>query len=226
MSNLTIGKIVNNIVTLILSTHANEANLVTYGSIVVAGVSYQIHTKFSVNVPNYLGFTHKTRCLCHVESVSGTVEIENPVEIVVASGVKIGGVTPQRVFRNGKDTQDVGAVYLSDNQFAEQQVTRANYVAADAFGPARYVENAVVLPQREAIFTSPGDVINNGLLCSTPFGKRLEVELYELNSRQSLCPEGATFFGVGNCRQTPLANNPITIKMRLLFLDEDDLKDY
>ena len=77
MSNLTIGKIVNNTVTLILSTHANETNLVTHGSIVVAGVSYQIHTKFSVNVPNYLGFTHKTRCLCHVESVTGTVDRVN-----------------------------------------------------------------------------------------------------------------------------------------------------
>ena len=125
MSNLTIGKIANNSVTLVLSSEQSEVNRAELLSVSGAFVNVLLHTRFWATVPNSMGFTHKTRCLCHVESVSGTVEIRDPALQVSALGVRIGGMNPQRIFRNGADVQDVGEVYLSHNQVHTFEPKRA-----------------------------------------------------------------------------------------------------
>ena len=240
MSNLTIGKIANNSMTLVLASNilqsppeVNQAILHTIPDPnTLAPVPF--HSKFTIHIPNSLGFTHQTMCLCHVESVTGVVECENANEMVSALGVRISGMGPQRVFRNGTDTQDVGMVYLTDNQYAEQTFTRSTVVSAPFSiaqnpGPERFVKTQPIGSNKQGILISIGDVINNGVLCSTPFGKHLQVELYEYVTRRPLCPPGAQFLphGAGGThQQTPLAANAVNIKLRLLFLDENDLKDY
>ena len=72
------------------------------------------------------------------------------------------------------------------------------------------------------IYLGVGDIINDGVLCQSPFGKRLRVEVYELSTGYKLVPPGYAVYG----KQTHLADNDLTIKIRLLFLDENDLKDY
>ena len=66
------------------------------------------------------------------------------------------------------------------------------------------------------------------MLCATPFGKRLEVEVFDLVSRKPLITRDFAPLNefVNTHQGTPLADNNVTIKLRLLFLDENDLKDY
>ena len=238
MSNLTIGKIANNSVTLVLSSEQrSEVNRAELLNVSAGFVNVNLHTRFWVTVPNSMGFTHKTRCLCHVESVSGTVEIRDPALQVSALGVRIGGMNPQRIFRNGADVQDVGEVYLSHNQVHTLEPRRAQVGALlTAFGPAAATEAGEIKYGSEvagpvettATFVGQGDVVSSGVLCATPFGKRLEVEVFDLVSRKPLIARvlaGAAEF-VNTHQATPLADNNVTIKLRLLFLDENDLKDY
>ena len=233
MSNLTIGKIANNSVTLVLtSEQRSEVNRAELLSVSAGFVNTHLHTRFWVTVPNSMGFTHKTRCLCHVESVSGTVEIRDPALQVSALGVRIGGMNPQRVFRNGADVQDVGEVYLSHNQVHTLEPRRAAAIlqpgpAAEA-GKILFGSQVAGPVETTATFVGQGDVVSSGVLCSTPFGKRLEVEVFDLVSRKPLIARalaGAAEF-VNTHQATPLADNNVTIKLRLLFLDENDLKDY
>jgi len=237
MSNLTIGKIANNSVTLVLSSEQTEVNRAELLSVSSGFVNVHLHTRFWVTVPNSMGFTHKTRCLCHVESVSGTVEIRDPALQVSALGVRIGGMNPQRVFRNGADVQDVGEVYLSHNQVHTLEPRRDEVGALlAAFGPAAATEageiqygSQVAGPvETTATFVGQGDVVSSGVLCATPFGKRLEVEVFDLVSRKPLISRAlAPLNEFRNTHQgTPLADNNVNIKLRLLFLDENDLKDY
>ena len=232
MSNLTIGKIANNSVTLVLSSEQTEVNRAELLSVSAGFVNTHLHTRFWVTVPNSMGFTHKTRCLCHVESVSGTVEIRDPALQVSALGVRIGGMNPQRVFRNGADVQDVGAVYLSHNQVHTFEPKRQSAILQPApvteAGKIQFGSQTAGPVETAAAFVGQGDVVSSGVLCATPFGKRLEVEVFDLVSRKPLIARalaGAAEF-VNTHQATPLADNNVTIKLRLLFLDENDLKDY
>ena len=232
MSNLTIGKIANNSVTLVLSSEQSEVNRAELLSVSAGFVNTHLHTRFWVTVPNSMGFTHKTRCLCHVESVSGTVEIRDPALQVSALGVRIGGMNPQRVFRNGADVQDVGAVYLSHNQVHTLEPRRQSQVLQPTVmteaGKIQFDSQTAGPVETAAAFVGQGDVVSSGVLCATPFGKRLEVEVFDLVSRKPLIARalaGANEF-VNTHQATPLADNNVTIKLRLLFLDENDLKDY
>ena len=232
MSNLTIGKIANNSVTLVLSSEQSEVNRAELLSVSAGFVNTHLHTRFWVTVPNSMGFTHKTRCLCHVESVSGTVEIRDPALQVSALGVRIGGMNPQRIFRNGADVQDVGEVYLSHNQVHTLEPRRAAAILqpgpATEAGKILFGSQVAGPVETAAAFVGQGDVVSSGVLCATPFGKRLEVEVFDLVSRKPLIARalaGAAEF-VNTHQATPLADNNVNIKLRLLFLDENDLKDY
>ena len=96
MSNLTIGKTANNSVTLMLtSEQRSEVNRAELLNVSAGFVNTHVHSRFWVTVPNSMGFTHKTRCLCHVESVSGTVEIKDPAwQVSALGGPQPTGVVP------------------------------------------------------------------------------------------------------------------------------------
>ena len=129
-------------------------------------------------------------------------------------------------------------MYLSDNQVVEIETLRTNaaQIAANVLLIAG--GNPPVLPgnsfgphEKKATFLSQGDVINNGLLCTTPFGKRLDVEVFSLINRLPFCPPNlAAHLNANTYTHEPctVAGFPlaITSKLRLLFLDENDLKDY
>ena len=215
MSNLTIGKIVNNSVTLVLHTadltaatrgQADRTIVPAIGLLPVA----DSHADFFVNIPNSMGFTHKTRCLCRVESVNGTVSTGNkPDQQIGSLGVRITGMYPRNVFKNGHDDLCLGVVHFH---------------SSDDGGLRDFDADVATAGQTDAngVYLGVGDIINDGVLCQSPFGKRLRVEVYELSSGKRLSPPAYNAYG----KETPLAAHDLTVKLRLLFLDENDLKDY
>ena len=213
MSNLTIGKIVNNSVTLVL--HTANLTAATRGQAdrtIVPAIGLlpatESHADFFVNIPNSMGFTHKTRCLCRVESVSGVVSTANePARQIGSLGVRITGMYPRNVFKNGHDDLCLGVVHFHSSD---------DGALRDFPGPWTAQETA------NGVYLGVGDIINDGVLCQSPFGKRLRVEVYELSTGTRLSPIGYAAYG----KQSHLAENDLTVKLRLLFLDENDLKDY
>ena len=213
MSNLTIGKIVNNSVTLVL--HTADITAATRGQAdrtIVPAIGLlpatESHADFFVNIPNSMGFTHKTRCLCRVESVSGVVSTANePARQIGSLGVRITGMYPRNVFKNGHDDLCLGVVHFHSSD---------DGALRDFPGPWTAQETA------NGVYLGVGDIINDGVLCQSPFGKRLRVEVYELSTGTRLSPIGYAAYG----KQSHLADNDLTVKLRLLFLDENDLKDY
>jgi hypothetical protein len=217
MSNLTIGKIVNNSVTLVL--HTSDLTPGTRGQAdraIVPAIGLlpatESHADFFVNIPNSMGFTHKTRCLCRVESVNGKVSTANePTRQIGSLGVRIAGMYPRNVFKNGHDDLCLGVVHFhSSDDGGLRDFDPVTPLATEGQDTAN------------GVYLGVGDIINDGVLCHSPFGKRLRVEVYELSTGTRLSPIGYAAYG----KQSHLADNDLTVKLRILFLDENDLKDY
>ena len=213
MSDLTFGKIVNNSVTLFLSSHDTGRDAVT---LAVANK----HNDFFVNLPHHPSFTKKTRCLAFVESVTtarfqltsqALVETQDGVQPVVL-GVEIKEMTPQNMMFDKDIVPYVGIVQRTDGS--------GYSMVKDAYANQNPTGNT---------FVSHGDIIHNGILCHSPFGKRIRVRLVNLgNIDANTTGMGPNLFGSEQAvasNHNPTAN-PVHIKLRLLFLDNDDLKDY
>ena len=65
-------------------------------------------------------------------------------------------------------------------------------------------------------FTADGDLVSDGVLCQSPFGKQICVTLFNAVSHEQIV-HGTNVF---------LAGAPVLIKLRLLFLDNEDLKEF
>ena len=64
-------------------------------------------------------------------------------------------------------------------------------------------------------FTNTGDIVHNGTLCQSPFGKQLGVRLIDIAEVPHTLVSNAV-----------IVDNPVVMTMRLLFLDDEDLKEY
>ena len=219
MSDLTIGKIVNNSVTLVLSSEsANKA--VTLN---VAGKT----NDFFVDLPYHPGFAGKNRCLVFVESVT-TARHDNSTAFVAGSNggsnidyedfnyvqqpivlaVSIPAITQTSTMYNQDIVPYVGVVQRTDGS---------------GYGAGIGDQTANCNPVGDT-YVSQGDIIHNGILCQSPFGKRLRVTI--LNVTQP----GNKLFDLYEANGDLLAGHlpstkPIVIKMRILFLDNEDLKE-
>ena len=219
MSDLTIGKIVNNSVTLVLSSESADKAV----TLNVAGKT----NDFFVDLPYHPGFAGKNRCLVFVESVTtarhdnsdtfvagsnggSNIDYEdfNYVQQPIVLAVSIPAITQTSTMYNQDIVPYVGVVQRTDG---------SGYGAGigDQSGNCNLAGDTYV---------SQGDIIHNGILCQSPFGKRLRVTI--LNVTQP----GNKLFDLYEANGDLLAGHlpsskPIVIKMRILFLDNEDLKE-
>jgi len=221
MSNLTIGKIVNNSVTLVLSSDSAD-------KAVTLNVANKTND-FFVDLPYHPGFAGKNRCLVFVESVTtsrhdnssafvagsnggSNVDYEdfNYVQQPIVLAVSIPAITQTSTMYNQDIVPYVGVVQRTDGSGYSSGMGGA--ATSDSFN------------NTGDTYVSEGDIIHNGILCQSPFGKRLRVTI--LNVAQP----GNKLFDLYGADGVLLAGHlpsskPIVIKMRILFLDNEDLKE-
>eukprot|EP01051_Picozoa_sp_SAG22_P025385 SAG22_NODE_7495_length_734_cov_2.222047_2_plen_142_part_00 len=106
MSNLTIGKIANNSITLVLK------------SVLHAGLGNDGTMRFSVDIPNHMGaiIAGKSRCLLQVQSVTvarvrvlsghadGVSSVDNNYRTPLSCGVRISGLASLELINLSSDT--------------------------------------------------------------------------------------------------------------------------
>ena len=221
MSDLTIGKIVNNSVTLVLSSESADKAV----TLNVAGKT----NDFFVDLPYHPGFAGKNRCLVFVESVTtarhdnsdtfvagsnggSNIDYEdfNYVQQPIVLAVSIPAITQTSTMYNQDIVPYVGVVQRTDASGYSSGM--GGDATSDSFN------------NTGDTYVSEGDIIHNGILCQSPFGKRLRVTI--LNVTQP----GNKLFDLYNANGVLLPGHlpssyPIVIKMRILFLDNDDLKE-
>ena len=177
----------------------------------------QSHADYEVHIPNIIGYPEHKRCLIQVQSVSmfptdefGSAHISqstrpdklNQVSPVYV-GVELGGVGPQNMFS-----------------------TRSGALANEAFVGMFCLDAKGV--NRESVmsygFDNSRAILDDGVLCSSPFGKSVRVMFTNLTSKQAL-NTNVDESGAGRAETEPesLINNPTHLTLRLLFLDDDDL---
>ena len=219
MSNLTIGKIVNNSVTLVLSSDSAD-------KAVTLNVANKTND-FFVDLPYHPGFAGKNRCLVFVESVTtsrhdnssafvagsnggSNVDYEdfNYVQQPIVLAVSIPAITQTSTMYNQDIVPYVGVVQRTD---------------AGGYGAGIGDQTANCNPAGDT-YVSQGDIIHNGILCQSPFGKRLRVTILNVTQPGNKLFDLYGADGVLLAGHLP-SSKPIVIKMRILFLDNEDLKE-
>ena len=189
MSNLTVGKIANNSVTLLLNSRQGKkpdgTDFIAAGNV---GFNAESKAHFRINLSNVNGFPHKTRCLCQVQSVR-LMGSNGADEFVGSLGVEIREMAPHTLYDGTNGLS--GFVGTVDNNNAQ---------------------NATI-SQAGTTFVNYDNFLDSCVVCQSPFGKQLSVRLVDTKTGNTLA-------------QARMAQEHITIKLRLLFLDNEDLKDF
>ena len=219
MSNLTIGKIANNSMTLVLK------------SVLHVGLGNDGTMRFTVDMPNHMGpiIAAKSRCLLQVQSVTvsrvrvlsghadGVSSVDNNYRTPLSCGVRISGLANSVVVVSDSPSVDSNTSYVGalDLVFAGPEI-QAGAWGGKSGEELNNIPHAIDVAQ--LVFATSGDILNNGVLCQSPFGRHMELELINLSTGNPLCTEMTH-------SERPEVK-PVIIKMRLLFLDEEDLKDF
>eukprot|EP01051_Picozoa_sp_SAG22_P007618 SAG22_NODE_542_length_9294_cov_156.554649_6_plen_217_part_00 len=216
MSNLTLGKIANNSLTLVLSSDKTTGNF-----------------DFEVDVTNSAGFPHKTRCLIQVQMVDiGFLDILAARSLTSATfhgntvAVSIDGLSTMTKTFVATDLDDT-SVLRAGRREHEGYIGVLPFKSALTPLPTTGLQGS---PSQfcfaSATYSTDGDILNHGVLCESPFGKRLRVSLKDATTgKRFLHNIAGDPTGAGDPNTDP-DNFPVTIKLRLLFLDNEDLKDF
>lgn len=269
MSDFSVSKIANNSATLILYSRDTdvERRTVTTTPFLQDGVPVTHDTlsdaNFDITLPSVVGFPHKSRCLCFVESVSGLVDANvadaddrAPPSVMVC----VDAMAPQKVYFGRNERSALGLLTLKTTlprdvlnyrqvttgftrQFSGHNTTPTSvsevedvtagsggkYDNAQSYDLQQDIEIVTDGSQNKlvnATYTNDGDILSNGVLCQSPFGKRIHVVLKDGGTGDEMLPHISHISGGPHISTRSMTKHPITIKMRLLFLDNDDLKDF
>ena len=182
------------------------------------------HCNYAVTIPNLIGYPEHKRCLLQVQSLSVHSEAYavpdaskriNPVYV----GVQVDGIAVQNNFSShiesrrfgGKvqSTQLVGNFNLESK--ALRQASEMHYDVSRAFAYG---------------FDNSRSILDDGVLCSSPFGRQIRIKLLNLTNSELLntnSDNGTQLRIPHRSNSKDIINNPTHLTLRLLFLDDDDL---
>ena len=187
--------------------------------------STENHCNYRVTIPNIIGYPEHKRCLVQVQSVS--VHADNYIAPDPSDrlnplflGVEINGIGVQGNFssfvqvangsRSGGKVSNTNIVgYCNLETRGLREVSQYNYDESTAFAYG---------------FDNYRSILDDGVLCSSPFGKQIHVRLINLTNKKDLNTNSSNgaFVKTSNDNKD-IINNPTHLTLRLLFLDDDEL---
>eukprot|EP01045_Picozoa_sp_COSAG04_P019256 COSAG04_NODE_1855_length_5385_cov_4.796443_2_plen_426_part_00 len=180
------------------------------------------HCNYTVTIPNTVGYPEHKRCLVQVQSLAFHAEAHfvsnhttrlNPIYI----GVEAEGLGVQQNFSshtnlsssnrfNGRVSDSNVIGYLNLTEQADFNALRPDYTGF--------------------VYTNNRSILDDGVLCSSPFGKQLRIKFLNLTNKSILntnSADGAIVRLDEHDDPTDIIHNPTHLTLRLLFLDDDDL---
>ena len=208
--NMNIGKYANNLVTL----HVRGDGPLTH-----------------VNLSRELNYPHKKRCLLYLQSFTGDI---HPQYQKGAIDIRIPGIGVQNVYQVG-DTDDMATISLTQTIQTSKNIDSValfslhqnkNLPSAEGDGTGNvesfadstfaYSENTDGNGRLAFSFNNDGNVLDQGVLCNTPFGNTFTVELHAPGKdRESLYEliSGTTYHKIGRWHCV----------FKMLLIDNEDM---
>ena len=165
------------------------------------------HCNYIATIPNTIGYPEHKRCLAQVQSFALHGEADfapqhtdriNPMFV----GVEVAGLGIQHNFSSHNSTSSVtnsNILGYANFELRDQKPQAYNY-------------------------TNQRSIVDDGILCSSPFGKQIRVRFVNLTNNKTLNTNSDDGVLVrGSNSPTDIINNPTHLTLRLLFLDDDDL---
>ena len=177
----------------------------------------ETHCNYNVTIPNTIGYPEHKRCLIQVQSLSVHGEafaVQNSAlrNSPLFVGVEVEGIAVHNNFSSHITT---GASRFGGAAGFSQLVGCFNLDTKGARDGASFGYG----------FDNHRSILDDGVLCSTPFGRQITIKLHNLTNKQLLNTNCDTADGpartVANSKD--IINNPTHLTLRLLFLDDDEL---
>eukprot|EP01046_Picozoa_sp_COSAG06_P026201 COSAG06_NODE_2243_length_7267_cov_3.942662_4_plen_210_part_00 len=159
---------------------------------------------FITHIPNSIGYPERQRCLIQVQQVafSGLLDFNTASEYDSTSchtpaliGVEVGGLNPLKSY----------STHLSD------QMRHTDIIH---YGVPEKRGTTWVLDSKKSI-------VEDGVLVNSPFGSNIKVRLVNMASHDTL----DTFASATTDRHKLASSNSVHVTFKLLFLDEDELRE-
>eukprot|EP01045_Picozoa_sp_COSAG04_P007192 COSAG04_NODE_370_length_15729_cov_5.743506_5_plen_509_part_00 len=184
---------------------------------------------YEVTIPNIVGYPEHKRCLIQVQSISacpighffhGNNDANggDAQTLPAYVGVELQGVGAQQNF-----SSHIGTSTTKRHDGKINNTDIVGYCNLTTFGevPDVALERGGVLSYG---YESHRSILDEGVLCNSPFGKRIRVRLFNLTSRSDLDTNSAMgFFDENGADPKFISENPTHVTLRLLFLDDDEL---
>ena len=215
----------------------DAANDVTVGAAFTAAIidngtlrngTYELYSKFfydnsnnssfDVTIPNIIGYPEWNRCLMQVMSVTtsdidpsdAAMDNDKSVKPVIC-GVELSGIAVHNSFSN---TIGFHNINFTNGEFAESQLVGVVPLESLPGGNGTVGRS----------YVSSRSILDDGVLTSSPFGKRIRVRLKNMTTGDDLVMQPNPVVAA-NLEDGEVRDNPVHIVLRLLFLDSDEVPD-
>ena len=187
--------------------------------------SGQSHCDYEVSIPSIIGYPEHKRCLIQVQSLSVYPQNEFDMGSAVTSGASVNQVCPVYV-----GVELLGVAGQNMFSTAGGVLRNAQFVGTcclDVKGH-RYMHiqgQGVDVGHRVLSYGYDNNrsILDDGVLCSSPFGRSIRVRFLNLTGNEILNTNQSGALGNSRLVGNDIINNPTHLTLRLLFLDDDDL---
>jgi len=202
--------------------------------------SNDTHVNFSVSIPNIIGYPEHKRCLMQVQqawfyagdhfslvSKHGSTGSDQQTPPLV--GVEILGIGPQNTFSTnvGRSNKEL-ITNLTATPKGMGNATLIGYGMIEPIGLNRYVGSGNDISRNQRIaygFKNFRSVIDDGVLCGTPFGKVIRVRFVNMTTGETLTSATGMNDDLDDNTSNTIENNPSHVVLRMLFIDGDEVPD-
>jgi len=168
------------------------------------------NVNFPVTIPNYIGYPEHQRCLVQVLSMATVPKSTGDENFTqdgqtrpLIVGLELEGVAVQNVFTNNHGYDPVSFTSSSGMNTSNLIFIGHMQKLASSF-----------------MYSANRSITDDGVLISSPFGKRLRVRIKSMTTNDDLVLNSAS-----GDDDEEAKNNPVHITLRLLFLDDDEVPD-
>lgn len=165
------------------------------------------HCNYTATIPNTIGYPEHKRCLVQVQSFALHGERDFAAQ-------HLDRINPMFI---GVEVEGMGVQHNFSSHNATSSVTNSNIIGYTNFDLRSQNPQAYQ-------YTNTRSIVDDGILCSSPFGKQIRVRFLNLTNKKILNTNSDDGLNVREGESpADIIHNPTHLTLRLLFLDDDEL---
>jgi len=169
---------------------------------------------FTTFIPSVDNFPHKSRCLLMIDTL--TIGLMDATNVNDASANNFAANNPEMFSLPtiGVSVEGLGVMNSYDN------INNQNSLIGCCPVSTVKVLSSSISKAMSFVYQNNGSILSSGVLCHSPFGKSFTIRFHDFTIAQS--PNESNL--IKNLNTDTVNNYLITMNLKLLYLDDEDMK--